>query len=300
MYPCSNGTLMNSPASRSRTYGPTFPLCTILLLKGSGIRRRSRKPFWSASLGRARPRAIRVLDPFCGCGTTVAAAQEFGRRWVGIDITHLAIGLIKIRLRDSFGASVAGTYSVIGEPVSVPDAEALAAEKDKYQFQWWALGLVGARPVPTDQKKGSDKGIDGRLFFHDEKASDTKQIIFSVKAGGLQPTHVRDLHGVVEREKAAIGVLISMEEPTKPMRSEAASAGFYTSHWGEHPRIQLRTVAELLAGKGIDYPPTKADSTFKKAPRVTYDEPSNQELPLEMVAERPKPPRRPQHRKSSA
>jgi DNA modification methylase len=231
-----------------------------------------------------------VLDPFCGCGTTVAAAQALGRRWIGIDITHLAIGLIKIRLKDSFGPNVAETYSVIGEPVSVPDAETLAAE-DPYQFQWWALGLVGARPV--DQKKGADKGIDGRLFFHDDKTRETKQIIFSVKAGELHATYVRDLRGVVEREKAAIGVMISFQEPTKPMRTEAASAGFYSSNWGEHPRIQLRTVADLLAGKGIDYPPTKADSTFKKAPRATYDEPTNQELPLGMVAEGPKPPKRP-------
>ena len=237
-----------------------------------------------------------VLDPFCGCGTTVAAAQALDRRWIGIDITHLAIGLIKIRLKDSFGPNVAETYSVIGEPVSVPDAETLAAE-DPYQFQWWALGLVGARPV--DQKKGADKGIDGRLFFHDERAGETKQIVFSVKAGQLHATYVRDLRGVVEREKAEIGVLISMDEPTKAMRTEAAGAGFYVSPWGTHPRIQLRTVTELLAGKGIDYPPTKADSTFKKAPRVTYDEPTTQELPLEMVAERPEAPKRPRRRKDS-
>ena len=237
-----------------------------------------------------------VLDPFCGCGTTIAAAHALKRRWIGIDITHLAIALIKKRLFDAFGPKVESTYTVIGEPVSVPDAERLAAE-DPYQFQWWALGLVGARL--TEQKKGADKGIDGRQFFHDDKTGETKQIIFSVKAGELHATYVRDLRGVVEREKAAIGVMISFQEPTKPMRTEAASAGFYSSNWGEHPRIQLRTVAELLAGKRIDYPPTKADATFKKAPRVTYDEPTNQELPLEMVAERPEPPKRPRRGKDS-
>lgn len=235
-----------------------------------------------------------VLDPFCGCGTTVDAAQALKRAWIGIDITHLAIGLVKNRLRDVYGDEIRKTYRVIGEPVSVPDAERLAAE-DPYQFQWWALGLVSARP--TEQKKGADRGIDGRLFFHDDKTAETKQIIFSVKAGELHATYVRDLRGVVEREKAAIGVMISFQEPTKPMRTEAASAGFYSSNWGEHPKIQLRTVAELLAGKGIDYPPTKADSTFKKAPRATYDEPANQELPLGMVAEGPKPPKRPRRSK---
>lgn len=228
-----------------------------------------------------------VLDPFCGCGTTVAAAQALKRQWIGIDITHLAIGLIKKRLSDAHGLEIAKSYRVIGEPVSVPDAERLAVE-DPYQFQWWALGLVGARP--TEGKKGADRGVDGRRFFHDDKTGDTKQIVFSVKAGGLKPEFVRELRGVVDREKAAIGVLISFEEPTKPMRAEAASAGFYSSSWGEHPRIQLRTVAELLDGKGIDYPPTRADATFKKAPRATYDE--TKQLPLGMVAEGPAPKRR--------
>jgi DNA modification methylase len=242
-----------------------------------------------------------VLDPFCGCGTTIAAAQTLKRRWIGIDITHLAVGLIKKRLLDAYGPEIAKTYRVIGEPVSVPDAERLAAD-DPYQFQWWALGLVGARP--TEGKKGADKGVDGRLFFHDDKSGETKQIVFSVKAGGLKPEYVRELRGVVDREKAAIGVLISFQEPTKPMRAEAASAGFYSSappsaaaSWGGHPRLQLRTVAELLDGKGIDYPPTKADSTFKKGPRATYDEPTNQELPLEMVAERPESLKRPRSKR---
>lgn len=203
-----------------------------------------------------------VLDPFCGCGTTIAAAQKLGRRWVGIDVTHLAINLIKSRMRDAFGPEL--PFKVIGEPVSLPDAADLA-KNDPYQFQWWALGLVGARPV--DQKKGADKGIDGRLFFHDEGTSGkTKQAVFSVKAGGVTVSHVRDLVGVLDREKAQIGILISMEAPTKPMRTEAASAGFYESPWKKHPRIQLITIEELLEGKQIDVPPTSA--TFKKAPKV--------------------------------
>src|SRR5205823_8986387 len=123
------------------------------------------------------------------------------------------ITLIKHRLFDAFGTGV--QYKVIGEPTSLPDAEELA-RTDPYQFQWWALGLVGARPA--EQKKGADKGIDGRLYFHDEPKI-TKQIIFSVKAGGLHANHVRDLRGVIEREKAQIGALISLEQPTQPMRS---------------------------------------------------------------------------------
>jgi DNA modification methylase len=207
-----------------------------------------------------------VLDPFCGCGTAVAVAQRLGRRWVGIDVTYLAIALIRRRLRDAYGESVDATYRVIGEPVSLPDAEALAAS-DPYQFQWWALDLVHARPV--DQKKGADKGIDGRIYFHEGDASDTKQIVLSVKAGHTGRSHVHELRGVMEREGAAIGVLITMQPPTKPMREDAASAGMYVSPWGTHPRLQLLTVAELLEGKRIDCPPpSQVNVTFKKAPKA--------------------------------
>jgi len=203
-----------------------------------------------------------VLDPFCGCGTTIAAAQKLNRRWIGIDITHLAITLIRSRLTDTFSGTV--PYEVIGEPVSLPDAAKLAVD-DPYQFQWWALGLVGARPV--EQKKGADKGIDGRIYFH-EGPGQTKQIILSVKAGKLHAPYVRDLRGVLDREKADIGILISLEEPTGPLRKEAASAGFYNSPWGKHPRLQLVTVEDLLTGKGIDRPPAQTSVTFKRAPKA--------------------------------
>ncbi len=207
-----------------------------------------------------------VLDPFCGCGTAIATAQKLERSWIGIDITHLAIGLIKHRLRDSFGDDITQSYEVIGEPVSLPDAEVLGKD-DPFQFQWWALGLVGARPV--EQKKGADKGIDGRLYFHDDVAgAKTKQIIFSVKAGRPSVPHVRDLRGVIERENAEIGVLLSLQEPTKPMRTEAMGAGFYESPWGtRHPRIQLLTVTDLLLGKGVNRPTQHGNVTFKKAPK---------------------------------
>jgi DNA modification methylase len=206
-----------------------------------------------------------VLDPFCGCGTAVAAAEKLSRRWIGIDITHLAIALIKNRLRTAYGD--AAKYSVIGEPVTVDDARELAAT-DPYQFQWWALGLVGARPA--EQKKGADHGIDGRLYFRDGLPGDkTRQIVLSVKAGHVTVSHVRDLRGVVDREGASIGALISFAEPTKPMEREAASAGMVETAWGKHPRIQLLTVAELLDGKHINAPRTAgANVTYKQAPRV--------------------------------
>jgi DNA modification methylase len=220
-----------------------------------------------------------VLDPFCGCGTAIAVSQRLNRQWIGIDVTHLAITLIKHRLQDSFGA--AAQYKVIGEPVSLPDAETLAKE-DPYGFQWWALGLVGARPV--EQKKGTDKGVDGRLYFHDEaEGAKTKQIIFSVKAGHTSVPHVRDLRGVLDREKAEIGVLITMQEPTQPMRTEAASAGFYHSPWWnqDYPRLQILTVGQLLLGKKIDMPQIKqVGVTFKKAPKAKDERAENLEMRL--------------------
>jgi site-specific DNA-methyltransferase (adenine-specific) len=205
-----------------------------------------------------------VLDPFCGCGTTIAVAQRLGRRWVGIDVTALATSLIKVRLKDAFGD--AATFHTVGEPITPTDAAELAAS-DPYQFQWWALGLVGARPVA--EKKGADKGIDGRIYFHDEgQGGKTKQIILSVKAGKVQVQHLRDLRGVIDREDAQIGVLISLQVPTKPMRIEAASAGFYESPWGKHPRLQLLTVEELLGDATIDMPPQQSSVTFKRAPKA--------------------------------
>lgn len=206
-----------------------------------------------------------VLDPFCGCGTTIASAQRLARNWIGIDITHLAINLIKVRLLDAFGPKIVLTYEVVGEPTSTPDAKQLA-EDDPFQFQCWALGLVGARPVQV--KKGADKGIDGRLYFHDGAETDpVKQVILSVKGGEkVNVKDVRDLVGVITREKAAIGVLIAMMPPTKPMTQEAASAGFYESPGrSRHPKIQILTIDELLNGTRIDMPAWQDVRTFKRA-----------------------------------
>ncbi|MBI4700729.1 MAG: restriction endonuclease [Deltaproteobacteria bacterium] len=210
-----------------------------------------------------------VLDPFCGCGTTIHAAQHLGRQWIGIDITFLATNLIKTRLLDAFGPSIGGSFNEVGEPESLQDARALA-ERDRYQFQWWVLGRVGARATETARKKGADQGIDGRLYFHDEnKGTKTKQIILSVKSGDAGVKDIRDLCHVVARERAEIGVLITLQEPSRPMRAEAAGFGTYRSPWGEHPRCQILTVAELLEGKGIDYPPARqVNVTFKRAPRA--------------------------------
>jgi DNA modification methylase len=208
-----------------------------------------------------------VLDPFCGCGTTIAVAEKLKRRWIGIDITHLAINLIRRRLKDAFGGEA--QFAVIGEPEDLAGARELAS-KDPYQLQWWALDLVDARPA--DQKKGADKGIDGRIPFRDEVgAADYKEVIVSVKSGHVNVAQVRDLRGVVERERAAIGLFISLEDPTQPMVAEAASAGFYHSpaYDRDYPRIQLITVKALLDGTRAQLPPSlSAGAAYKSAPRA--------------------------------
>ena len=208
-----------------------------------------------------------VLDPFCGCGTTITVAERLQRRWIGIDITHLAITLIKKRLLDTYGPELA-PYEVIGEPADAKGAEALA-EENRHQFEYWALGLVDAFPA-QDKQKGADKGVDGVIYFKDDTGGVHKKIIVQVKSGHVGSAQVRDLKGVLEREKAAIGALITLKPPTKAMKEEAAAADFYVpEHFPEHrfPRIQILTIADLFAGKKLDYPQWAPPETFKKAAR---------------------------------
>lgn len=228
-----------------------------------------------------------VLDAFCGCGTSIAAAEKLHRNWIGIDITHLAINLIRHRLISAHGPEITKTFTVTGEPVSLPDAIDLATQ-DRFQFQCWALGLIGARP--SDPKKGADGGIDGRLFFHDEpQGGPTRVALFSVKSGKLKATDVRDLRAVIEREKAALGALICLDEPSKLMRAEAASSGFYTSNFDQqsYPRMQLLTVDELLQGRAtFRYPSSRQiNVTYKRARKP--EKPVEQQPSLEGIERRP-------------
>jgi adenine specific DNA methylase Mod len=191
-----------------------------------------------------------VLDPFCGCGTALVAAQRLNRRWVGIDITHLAISTMKWRLEKIFPGI---QYKVIGEPRDLAGAKELA-NQNKYQFQWWAVSLVGGQPY-GDKKKGADTGIDGYLYFMDEK-NKVKKAIIQVKAGNVSVSQIRDLIGVVQREKAEMGVFLCLEPATKPMHTEADSQGFYHSPLGkDYPKIQIFTIEQLLEGKKPDIPP---------------------------------------------
>jgi len=213
-----------------------------------------------------------VLDPFCGCGTTVAEAERLGRDWIGIDITNLAVTLMKHRLEDTFGPDLS-PYEVMGDPKDLHGAKALA-EQDKYQFEWWALGKVAARPA-QDKKKGADKGIDGYVYFIDDASGKAKSIIVSVKGGHVTVSQIRDLKGVLEREQATIGAFITLQEPTKNMKEEAAAAGFYEPELypGRHyPKLQILTIEDILNGKQLEYPRLAPEVTFKKAERKSKGE----------------------------
>ncbi len=190
-----------------------------------------------------------VLDPFCGCGTTIHSAQRLNRRWIGIDITHLAISLIESRLVQAFPGI---DYELLGTPKDLAGAKALA-ERSKHQFEWWALSLVKAQPA-NDKKKGSDKGIDGLMWVRTGLRERAK-IVVSVKGGyNINVQMVRDLWGVIEREQAAAGLFVTLHEPTRPMIVEAAKAGFYEVDDYRYPRIQILTIEDLLGGQKPDLP----------------------------------------------
>ena len=208
-----------------------------------------------------------VLDPFCGCGTATIASERLNRRWIGIDITHLAIALIRHRLQDTFGDALR-PYDVVGVPADLAGAQALARH-DRYQFEWWALGLVDARPA-QDKRKGADSGIDGYINFFDDNGGRAKRVIVQVKSGSVGVAQIRDLKGVVERENAAIGVFITLRRPTAPMTREALAAGFYVPERYpnlQFPQLQIFTIEDLLGGGAPQYPRVAPQATFRRAPR---------------------------------
>ena len=208
-----------------------------------------------------------VLDPFCGCGTAVYAAEKLKRRWIGIDITHLSIGLIERRMTDAFPALLEkGAFEVIGTPKDLGAARDLA-ERDKHQFQAWACMRVGAQ-MYKGGKKGADGGIDGLLWI---KVGDgkTEKVIVQVKGGAhVQRANIATLKGDVDREKAVIGLFITLAEPTREMVKEAAAAGHYESpHHGAFAKIQILTIEDLLSNKARPHFPdmSRGAQTFKKA-----------------------------------
>ena len=203
-----------------------------------------------------------VLDPFCGCGTTVHAAQKLGRQWVGIDVTHLAIGLIEKRLREAFADVQFATHGV---PQDIEGARDLARRGQYHEFEKWALSLIAAQPGNMG-KKGADKGIDGNLFYGLKSEG---RAIVSVKAGeNVTVAMIRDLRGVIEREGAGVGVFLTLTPPTRPMITEAAGAGLcQLAGWNSVPRIQIVTVeaAMSLRDRAVNLPNRTA--SFKQTAR---------------------------------
>lgn len=210
-----------------------------------------------------------VLDPFCGCGTAIIASEKLKRKWIGIDITYLAINLVKGRLRDTFPTS---KFKIEGEPQDLGAAYELV--KDPFQFQWWALSLIDARPVgssassPRKGKKGADEGVDGWLRFVDGPEGHAEKVVVQVKGGHVGVKDIRELRDVVSRQQAAIGLFITLEEPTRNMVAEVKATDPYLSpRWNrEYPKIQILTIQELLEGAKPELPPKI--NMFQEAPKM--------------------------------
>jgi DNA methylase/Restriction endonuclease len=216
-----------------------------------------------------------VLDPFCGCGTTVTAAHRLKRQWIGIDITYLAINLIKGRLASAFKGQPL-EFKEQGQPVDLPGAQRLA-QLDRFQFEQWALSLIGSVSFKRGDGKGADRGVDGLLHFHETKDT-RRKILVQVKSGGVKRNDVATLLGDVNNQKAVGGILITLDSPTTPMKKEAVEAGRYASVlWkkNDYPKIQLLTVEGLLAGTERPNTPPLEDP-FAKAPRTD----SAEQIPL--------------------
>jgi site-specific DNA-methyltransferase (adenine-specific) len=226
-----------------------------------------------------------VLDPFCGCGTTVEAAQRLGRRWIGIDVAVHAIQVIEARLAERLGKV---RYDIEGMPRDFESAKQLA-ERDKYQFQWWANYLFNPHAL-REQKKGADKGIDGELYFPNGPGRRWGRMLTSVKGGlSLTPGMVRDFRGVLDREQAEMGLFICLHRPSNAMKTEAASAGLADTVHGDIPRIQIVAIEDWFAGKlpslpPLEHLPTAAFSTAKRRSaaqrRTRVADPDQPELPF--------------------
>lgn len=221
-----------------------------------------------------------VLDPFCGCGTTISACEHLNKnkgfhlKWIGIDVTHLAINLIKWRLKNEYNLEAGKDYIVVGEPEDLKGAVELA-NQNRFQFQWWALSLLNARPYKNKQK-GVDTGIDGYIYFLNPlNPREPQKIIIQVKSGGVQVKDIRDLKAVIGREKASMGVFVTLKNPTKHMIVEAAKSGFYQK---KYPKIQILTTKDLLSGKQPQIPTLQLDFR-KKAEKIKKIE-ENLKLPL--------------------
>jgi site-specific DNA-methyltransferase (adenine-specific) len=222
-----------------------------------------------------------ILDPFCGCGTAIAAAEKLGRQWIGIDITYLSINLIENRMKAMFPGI---KFEVVGKPKDLASARDLA-HRDRYQFLWWALSLVGAKPLGGTElggtgKKGSDKGIDGVINYIDSTKQELKRVLVQVKSGHVNAGTIRDLLGTLNNEHAEIGVLITLDPPTRDMITAASTAGYYKSEFWQRSfsRLQILTIEHILAGAMVQMPPETG--TFLVAQKVRKFEATQNQLDI--------------------
>ncbi len=196
-----------------------------------------------------------VFDPFCGCGTTIYAAQETGRKWIGCDVAILAVKIIRETLAEKYRLKEGQDFEVDGIPPSV-EAAAVLFERDPHQFQHWAVERVQGFPM---KKRGADRGVDGRIYFNEDRG--LKSMIVSVKGGNTGPSDVRDLIGVVSGDDTAeMGAFICLHEPTKAMQSAAAKAGMYRYQGVEYQRVQILSIREILEEKREFKTPSKVGS----------------------------------------
>jgi site-specific DNA-methyltransferase (adenine-specific) len=213
-----------------------------------------------------------VLDPFCGCGTTIEACEGMGRKWIGIDIAIRQMDVIKDRLDAKFQPRVWKEY---GEPSGVDEAAHLA-DTNPYDFQWWAVRKLGGQPPKGEKKKGGDGGIDGRMTLQDFTSSTNRSVIVSVKGGRtLTPEMVKSLDTTVRLERADYGFLVTMHPPTPGMRAVARECGTLpgsTMRDGKLAhRIRIITIPEILAGTvqlpGVNITPRSQSSPPPPEPR---------------------------------
>lgn len=200
-----------------------------------------------------------ILDAYCGCGTTVAVAHRLKRNWIGIDITYQSISLILKRIEDGFGKEVLDGIVLDGIPQDMASAEALAHKKDDYvrkEFEKWAVLTYSNNRAIINDKKGADKGIDGIAYFVTDK-DQSEQVLFQVKSGKVNRATIATLRGDMAREEIKIGILLTLEEATKPMRDEAVAAGSYHHDLlqRDYDCIQIVTIKEIIEdGKRLELP----------------------------------------------
>jgi len=230
-----------------------------------------------------------ILDAYCGCGTTITVAERLNRNWIGIDITYQSISLIIKRMEDSFGKSVLNNIEINGIPEDLASAVALANKKEdktRKEFEKWAVLAYSNNRAMINEKKGADSGIDGIAFMHDRKENgdiELKRVLFSVKSDkSPHVSYIRDLHGTIERDKAAMGYFITLYPPTKQMIAECKKIGKYKNNLigCEYPKIQIVTIEDILKGDRISIPTSHEVPVVKSAQQLKEDDRGQVKLEL--------------------